>query len=88
MTWALENRIEVDTFAVITDNETYAGKSHPFQALRKYRNEMGIDARLAVFGTSGDEFTIADPRDRGMMDFVGFDSNAPKVFADFSAGRL
>jgi len=88
MVWALKNKVEIDTFAVITDNETWAGTIQPFQALREYRQKMGIDARLAVFGVAGTEFTIADPKDRGMMDFVGFDSNAPRVFADFSAGRL
>ncbi len=88
MLYALENGIEIDTFVVITDNETWAGKIHPHQALVKYRKEMGIDARLAVFGVSATDFTIADPSDKGMMDFVGFDSNAPKVLADFSAGRI
>jgi 60 kDa SS-A/Ro ribonucleoprotein len=88
MTWALENRVEVDTFVVLTDNETWAGKILPFQALKQYRKSMGIDAKLAVLGVSATDFSIADPSDRGMMDFVGFDSNAPRVLADFSAGRL
>ena len=88
MVWATENNVEIDTFVVITDNETWAGNIQPFQALKKYRDKTGIDARLAVFGVSATPFTIADPRDRGMMDFVGFDNNAPKVLADFSAGRL
>lgn len=88
MLYALENKIEIDTFVVITDNETWAGNIKPHQALKQYRDKMGIDARLAVFGVAASNFTIADPTDRGMMDFVGFDSNAPKVLADFSAGRL
>jgi len=88
MIWALENKVEVDTFVVVTDNETWAGSIHPHQALKKYRDQMGIDARLAVLGVASTEFTIADPKDKGMMDFVGFDSNAPRVLADFSAGRL
>lgn len=88
MRWARKNKMEIDTFVVITDNETWAGRSHPFQELKKYRSEMGIDARLAVLGVAANDFTIADPSDRGMMDFVGFDANAPRVLADFSAGRL
>lgn len=88
MTWALENKVEVDTFVVITDNDTWAGKIHPFQALKEYRRKTGIDARMAVLGVQATEFTIADPSDSGMMDFVGFDSAAPRVLADFSAGRL
>lgn len=88
MLWAKESNVEIDTFVVITDNETWAGRTHPFQALKQYRKHTGIDARLAVFGVSASPFTIADPNDRGMMDFVGFDSNAPYALANFSAGRL
>lgn len=88
MEWARENDVAIDTFSVITDNETWAGGIQPFQALKNYRKATGIDARLAVFGVSSTEFTIADPKDPGMMDFVGFDASAPKVFTDFSAGRL
>ena len=88
MVWAKQNGVEVDTFVVITDNETWAGNIHPFQALKEYRKATGIDARLAVLGVASTPFTIADPSDRGMMDFVGFDSNAPRVLADFSAGRI
>jgi len=89
MIWAMENKVEVDTFAVFTDSETWAGRTQPFQALKRYHQKMGIDAKLAVFGVASTEFTIADPSDSaGMMDFCGFDSNAASVFADFSAGRL
>lgn len=88
MRYALSNKIDVDTFVVLTDNETYAGSVKPTQALKQYRDATGINARLAVFGVASTEFTIADPADRGQMDFVGFDSNAPRVLADFSAGRL
>lgn len=88
MLWALENKVEVDTFVVITDNETWAGNIKPTQALKRYRDNTGIPARLAVLGVASTDFTIADPTDRGQMDFVGFDSNAPRVLADFSAGRL
>ncbi|QBP30908.1 RNA-binding protein [Streptomyces phage EGole] len=88
MRWALDRGIEVDTFVIITDNDTWAGEIHPFQALKEYRKKTGIPARLAVLGVQATEFTIADPSDAGMMDFVGFDSNAPRVLADFSAGRI
>lgn len=88
MLWAKKNNVAIDTFVVLTDNETWAGSTKPFQALKQYRDAMGIPARLAVFACAGTEFTIADPSDKGMMDFVGFDSNAPRVLADFSAGRI
>jgi 60 kDa SS-A/Ro ribonucleoprotein len=88
MLWAAQNKVAIDTFVVITDSETWAGNIKPTQALKQYREKMGIDARLAVLGVASTGFTIADPLDRGQLDFVGFDSNAPRVLADFSAGRL
>ena len=29
------------------------------------------------------EFSIADPKDAGMLDVVGFDASVPQVIADF-----
>lgn len=88
MLWAAAERVEVDTFVVYTDNETWAGNVHPFQALRHYREKMGIDARLVVCAFTATDFTIADPTDAGMLDVVGLDPATPKVVADFSAGSL
>lgn len=88
MEYAIENKLEIDTFVVITDNETYAGKRHPHVALEDYRQKSGINAKLVVMGMTATKFTIADPKDRGMLDVCGADSNTPKVVADFSAGRI
>lgn len=88
MLWALKNNVEVDAFHIYTDSETWAGAIHPFEAVRKYREKMGIDAKVVVYGMEGRPFTIADPRDPGMMDVVGLDSSAPQLAADFAAGRL
>jgi 60 kDa SS-A/Ro ribonucleoprotein len=88
MRWAMQHEIDVDTFLVITDNETWAGGEHPFQSLRKYRERSGHDAKLVVMGMTASNFTIADPSDAGMLDVVGFDAATPAIVADFSAGRL
>ncbi len=87
MKWALENRIEADTFVVYTDSETWAG-GHPVAALRKYRDKMGLAAKLVVVGMTATEFTIADPDDAGMLDVVGFDTAAPAVISRFAAGAI
>ncbi len=88
MTWAESQRIEVDTFVVYTDSETYAGRVHPHQALASYRQKMGIPARLVVVGMVSTEFTIADPSDPGMLDVVGFDTATPNVLSAFSRGEF
>lgn len=84
---ALNRRQLVDTFIVITDNEVNSGQ-HPSGILRQYRDSVNPNARLVVVGTTATDFTLADPRDPGMMDVAGFDTNAPNVIADFSAGRF
>ena len=81
---ALEKKIPVDVFVILTDSETWAGPVHPAEALRKYRQEMGIPAKLVVVAMVSNEFTIADPQDAGMLDVVGFDSAAPALIADFA----
>jgi 60 kDa SS-A/Ro ribonucleoprotein len=83
MLYATEKRLEVDAFVVMTDNETWAGKIHPVEALRNYRGTMGIPAKLVVVGMTSTGFSIADPDDGGMLDVVGFDAAAPAVIADF-----
>lgn len=85
-TWAMENKIPVESFAIYTDNETYAGAIQPSQALKQYRQKTGIPARSAVVGMTATNVTIADPKDAGMMDLVGFDSNAPQIMNDFFRG--
>jgi 60 kDa SS-A/Ro ribonucleoprotein len=85
MTWAMENRLAVDAFVVYTDNETWSGAIHPVQALRRYRERMGIGAKLIVCGMTATEVTIADPNDAGMLDVVGFDAAVPEIMARFVA---
>jgi 60 kDa SS-A/Ro ribonucleoprotein len=88
MTWAANYNREIDTFVILTDNETWAGNIHPHIALQRYRQSSGIDAKLVVVGMTATQFTIADPRDRGMLDVVGCDSNLPRLITEFSAGRI
>jgi 60 kDa SS-A/Ro ribonucleoprotein len=88
MLYAMDRKMEIDTFVVYTDSETWAGGIHPSQALRQYRETMSIDAKLIVVGMVSNGFSIADPNDAGMLDVVGFDTTAPQLMADFAAARL
>ena len=89
MVWATQNKVKADVFIVYTDNETYAGKMHPSQALVQYRREMKKPhAKLIVVGMAVNEFTIADPNDRGMLDIAGFDSAAPEIMRNFMLGLI
>jgi 60 kDa SS-A/Ro ribonucleoprotein len=88
MLWAQGRRVEVDTFVVYTDSETWAGGIHPAQALREYRQRTGINAKLVVVGMVSNGFSIADPNDAGMLDVVGFDTATPSVISDFGRAAV
>ena len=84
MVWALKNKVAADVFVVYTDSETWAGNIQPVQALRQYRERMGIPAKLIVCGMVSNGFTIADPDDAGMLDVVGFDGGNAALMSDFA----
>jgi 60 kDa SS-A/Ro ribonucleoprotein len=83
MQYARVHGLEVDAFVVYTDSETWAGRTHPDEALRQYRRSSGIDAKLIVVGMIANRFTIADPKDPGMLDVVGFDTSTPQAISEF-----
>lgn len=85
MLYAQAQGIEVDTFLVFTDSETWSGGIHPSQALREYREKAGINAKLVVVGMVSNGFSIASPDDAGMLDVVGFDAATPQAISAFSA---
>lgn len=82
MLYAMKHKMNVDKFCVYTDNETWAGRIHPTQALKQYRDQYG-KGKLIVAGTSATNFSIADPKDAGMLDIVGFDAAAPQLISQF-----
>lgn len=83
MLYAIEQKLLIDGFIILTDSETWAGAIHPAQALIQYRRQTGLPAKLVVVGMVSNGFSIADPNDAGMMDVVGFDTTTPALIADF-----
>lgn len=84
MLYALENKIDADVFVSITDNETYAGRIQPTQALKRYRDKMGINAKMIVVGMTASNFTVSDPKDADQLDVVGFSTDTPVVMSEFA----
>lgn len=89
ITWAMSLKKKFDVFIVYTDNETWFGRIHPAQALKKYRRKVrSPDVKLIVVGMTSTSFTIADPEDGRMLDVCGFDSAAPEVMRNFVMGLI
>lgn len=78
------NSVPAELFIVLTDSQSWAGSIHPLQALQKFRQETGINAKAVCgqFGSYGG--SIADPEDAGMLDFVGLDSGLIQVIRNFA----
>ncbi len=84
MTTAMASGLDIDTFVIYTDSETWCGGIHPSQALTQYREKTGIAAKLVVVGMVSNGFSIASPDDAGMLDVVGFDTATPQVISQFA----
>lgn len=80
---ATRQRVPFDVFIEYTDNETWAGTPHPSQALKIYREQLVPNAKLVVCGMTSTGFTIADPKDPGMLDVVGFSTDVPNLITEF-----
>lgn len=88
MVWAKENKYKYDAIIIYTDNETWFGDIHPSQALKQYRQQIGIDTKLVVVAMTPTQFSIADPKDSGSIDIVGFDTATPNIINDFISGKI
>lgn len=86
MLWAKEQKLPVDHFVVLTDNETWCGGVHPSQALVQYRQAMGLKSGLLVQAMVSTQGTIADPKDPRMLDVVGASADMPLVYREFAEG--
>ena len=85
---AIRCKIPIDAFIIITDSETYAPNEHPQNALIRYREVMGIQAKVIVLGMTGNCFTIVDPNDRNTLNLAGFDTSTPEIASMFMRGEI
>jgi 60 kDa SS-A/Ro ribonucleoprotein len=88
MLWAMKNKLDFDAIWTLTDNETWYGQIHPWQALKAYRDHVGHDVKYGVIAMTATGTSIADPDDASSMDVAGFDTTVPQVMSDFSAGKI
>jgi len=80
---ALDRKIEVDKFVVVTDNETWAGRTHVPVMVRRYRETMKIRSKVIEVAMTASDSSICDPNDLLMLDVVGFDLATPDLIANF-----
>ncbi|MFI7537083.1 TROVE domain-containing protein [Streptosporangium sp. NPDC049376] len=81
--WARRERFHADGIVVFTDNETWAGRTHPSQALRAYRDSVNPRARVVVAAMTAAGYSIGEPDDEGVLNMAGVDASLPLVINGF-----
>jgi 60 kDa SS-A/Ro ribonucleoprotein len=61
---------------------------HVSQALDKYRNQMGIPAKLICCNFTASQTSMADPTDAGSLNLVGLDPSIPEIMRQFIVGEI
>lgn len=83
--WAIANKAKVDVFCFWTDGESWAGSSHPSQALAEYRRLVNPEAKAVYVTIASNQITLVDPQDPLSFDFGGFDPSIPKAIQEIAA---
>ncbi len=86
MRYALEQRMEVDAFVILTDHETWAGRQHPVEALAAYRDRVNPDAKVAMLAFAANHVAVVPEDDPMALGVAGFDAAVPQVLNDFLSG--
>ena len=72
-----------DAFVILTDNETWAGASHPVQALDAYRRNVNPKAKLICVAMAANHANIVDDKDPLQRGCAGLDANLPTIVTNF-----
>jgi len=81
--YATNKRMPVDAFVILTDSETWAGRTHAQVALEAYRKKMSLRSKLVVMSTAANTTTVGDVKDPLVLNTTGFDAAAPQVLNAF-----
>lgn len=82
--FANTNKLDVDCFVIMTDNETNSG-GHPYAELVKFRQDRSRpNTKSVVVGMTSTGFSVADPKDLNQLDIVGFDTETPALISNFA----
>lgn len=81
--YAIRNKMNVDKFVFITDNDTNSG-NNPAKMLKEYRRVMKKpNAKMIVFGLAANNYSMADPSDPLMLDCSGFTTDMTGLITNF-----
>ena len=77
--WAIKDKFKADIICFWTDNESWAGRKHPSQALQEYRRKVNPNAKAVYVTLAPSKITLVDPQDNDSWDLAGFDPGTPRL---------
>ena len=86
--WMIQNKFKADVICFWTDSESWAGRSHPSQALARYREKVNPNAKAVYVTLAPYRITLVDPKDELSWDIGGFDPGAPRLIQMLAEGDL
>ena len=86
--WAIKNKFKADVICFWTDSESWAGRQHPAQALKKYRRHVNPDAKAVYVTLAPYNITLVDPQDENSWDLAGFDPGTPRLIQMLANGEV
>ncbi|MEO1429254.1 MAG: TROVE domain-containing protein [Cyanobacteria bacterium J06633_8] len=86
--WMIKNNFKADVICFWTDSESWAGRSHPSQALSRYRQKVNSNAKAVYVTLAPYRITLVDPKDPLSWDIGGFDPGAPRLIQMLAEGGL
>lgn len=81
--WARQQSLVVDGVIILTDNETWAGRSHPDEEVAAYRQTINEAVRVVVVSMTATGHSIADPASQNVLQIAGLDASLPMVVSAF-----
>jgi 60 kDa SS-A/Ro ribonucleoprotein len=79
----IQQKRKVDAVIIYTDNETWAGNNHPYQAMATYREKVNRNTKLIIVATAANHVSVAAPDDPLSLTICGFDTTVPDVIRTF-----
>ena len=86
--WAIKQKFKADVICFWTDNESWAGRKHPTQALQEYRRKVNPEVKAVYVTLAPYKITLVDPQDNNSWDLAGFDPGTPRLIQMLANGEV
>ncbi len=86
--WMIKHKFKADVICFWTDSESWAGNSHPAQALAKYRKKVNPHIKAVYVTLAPYQITLVDPKDPLSWDLGGFDPGFPRLIQMLAQGEV